>query len=319
MKRREFLLLTLGAMLSASCSGNGPLPKVSYPMEYGPYTVSEIEKGKVYHVRDCNSAYPAGASVDKDGKSQYNNVSDMYIILSKKQALMIDLSNNVKWMDNAADYLRQAVLECIGERQLKIAITHNHGDHTGMAHAFNEDEAVTFLLPADDFDPSKVKQFPESRTIYYQNGYDIDLEGQMVHTFTLAGHTKGSTIFHLKGTDYIFTGDAIGSGSGVWIFNEASFYSYIEAFPVFKKYVYENLDVNKMTIYGGHSHQKGDREKLGKQYVDDMETLIQKMRTLDVETKPMNNGFLDTNFGYGEAWISWNKAAAEKYVESQKG
>ena len=80
-------------------------------VEVGPYTITVIDEN-VYHIQDFNSTYPAGETFDADGnKTHFNNCSDMYLIVGKKEALLVDLSNNIKWADNAAESLRQLVSE----------------------------------------------------------------------------------------------------------------------------------------------------------------------------------------------------------------
>ena len=79
---------------------NEPLPA---PVEVGPYTVDAIEKG-VYHIEDCNSARPAGYYTNAEGQFVQNNCSDMYLIVGKKSALLIDLSNRLADEEALAEY-----------------------------------------------------------------------------------------------------------------------------------------------------------------------------------------------------------------------
>ena len=56
---------------------------------------------------------------------------------------------------------------------------------------------------------------------------------------------------------------------------------------------------------------------LTSRYIYDMRTLILEMCKGTVETEEMSSfiKFLDTNFKYGTATISWNREAAEKYAK----
>ena len=57
------------------------------------------------------------------------------------------------------------------------------------------------------------------------------------------------------------------------------------------------------------------------QYIYDMQTLITEMGKGNAETEPMSSSFLkflDTNFKYGTATITWNKEAAEKYLNTRR-
>ena len=119
-------------------------------MEIGPYTVSLVEKD-VWHVEDCNSSNPPGESVLEDGTVRHNVCSDMYIVRGRKKAILIDLSNNVKWADDADESLRRIFYDRAGKREKLIAITHNHYDHTGMYGAFKDEKGIRYLLPKEDF------------------------------------------------------------------------------------------------------------------------------------------------------------------------
>jgi glyoxylase-like metal-dependent hydrolase (beta-lactamase superfamily II) len=144
----------------------------------------------------------------------------------------------------------------------------------------------------------------------------------VINTFEVPGHTAHSTVYFLNGKNIVFTGDAIGSGSGVWLFNEESFITYADAIDNLIAYI-ENrdnqVDKDNLRIYGGHYWQGKQVGNLSGQYIYDMRTLIDKMRAGNAETEAMSApmSFLDTNFKYGTATITWNKEAAEKLANSQ--
>ena len=58
---------------------------------------------------------------------------------------------------------------------------------------------------------------------FQENGSIDPGGGFVVDTLEIPGHTAHSTAFLLKNRNIAFTGDAIGSGSGVWLFNYDSF------------------------------------------------------------------------------------------------
>jgi glyoxylase-like metal-dependent hydrolase (beta-lactamase superfamily II) len=286
----------------------------------GPYTVYVLANG-VYHIEDANDINPAGIHLDKEGKmTGMNNCSDMYLIVGKEKALLIDLSNFIKWDTSAIGSLRSVVYERAGNKELFITITHRHGDHYGMLPAFHDDAKVKFWIPEAEF--SGMDIFPKERTTYFRENESFDLGGGcVINTMEVPGHTDHSTLFFLKGKDMVFTGDAIGSGSGVWLFSYDSFLAYIKGIAGLIKYI-ENpaneIDSEKLVIYGGHAWQKGEKEKLTAQYIYDMRTLIEKIGSGTAATEPMSapRGYLDTNFKYGTATITWNKADAVKYAMS---
>ena len=119
----------------------------------------------------------------------------------------------------------------------------------------------------------------------------------------------------------MFTGDALGSGNGVWLFSVSSFLAYKESIDRLANYISEpgnNINTEKLVIYGGHYWQKGKMDKLTGQYISDMQILIKKIGDGSAsEEKTTYNKYLDTNFRYGTATITWNKADAVKFSESE--
>ena len=317
MKRLLYIITAaIAAMTAVSCADNPA------DVEIGPYTVSVIEKN-VYHIQDYNTSNPAGETFDADGnKTHFNNCSDMYLIVGKEKALLIDLSNNIRWADNAVESLRQIVSERAEGKELTITFTHNHGDHTGMIHAYADDPDVKFALPEKDF-TRMAALFPEAQRYFINEGHVFDLGGYEIETIEVPGHTDGSVVFNMNGKDILFTGDAIGSGHGVWIFNEAAFTKYASAVPHLISWL-ENpengVNTAKLRIYGGHYWQRdwlpelGDSE-MGMPYVRDMQTLLDEIKEGTAASEPSNLGRpgLHTYFRHGSAIIVWNAEQAKVY------
>ena len=308
--KKPILLLSL-ALALAACG-----PK---DVEVGPYTVSVIGKN-VYHIQDYNSENPAGETFDADGKlTHFNNCSDIYLVVGAQEALLIDLSNPVNWADNAAESLRSLVAERVKGKPLTITFTHNHGDHTGMLPAFVEDKDVRFALPETDFDRLAAR-FPEDQYRFINEGDVFDLGGVLVEALEVPGHTAGSMVFFLPGQNLLFTGDAIGSGHGVWIFNEEGFDNYVSAVPHLLEALEERGVGDKLKVYGGHYWQKDwlklpKGRELGMEYIRDMKALLDEMEAGTAATEPSNLGRpgLDTYFRHGEAIVTWSAEQAEKY------
>lgn len=317
MKRLMLILAAAFAALSFVSCANTPVEDV----EVGPYTVAVIDKN-VYHIQDCNSSYPSGAVLDAEGKFVgFNNCSDMYLLVGKKKALLIDLSNNIQWADNAAESLRQLVAERAAGKELIVTFTHNHGDHIGMLHAYVDDPQVKFALPEKDF-AQLASRFPKAQCGFIQGGAVIDLGGMSVDVVDVPGHTNGSVVFSIQGSDLMFTGDAIGSGQGVWIFNEEGFRQYAASVPQLIEWIEtpsNGVDQGALRIYGGHYWQRAglpemqDGEELGIQYLRDMTQLIDNIFAGTATTEPTNLGRpgLDTYFRYGTACIVWNGEQAK--------
>jgi glyoxylase-like metal-dependent hydrolase (beta-lactamase superfamily II)/predicted esterase len=289
----------------------------------GPFTITRIAD-EVYNIQDANNQNPPGVHTGEDGKETgMNNCSDMYLILGSKKALLIDLSNKIDWYDNPAERLRKIIDHKIGKRKLIITVTHNHGDHLGMLPAFVNDPEVEFWVPEDDFSPDK-NLFPAERTVYFSKGASLDLgKRRIVETFLLPGHTPGSTLFILKNENLVFSGDALGSGGGLWLFDYDSFGRFYESFLSFKDYVLDaenNITVEKLTLWGGHSWQKRSLNKLGKDYLEHMEKLLEQIAAGVAESTPYSTfiPFLNANFKYKTAVITWNRESAVRYVEEKR-
>ncbi len=289
---------------------------IAQPVEKGPYTVTEITRG-VFHIEDFNRSNPAGIHMDKDGMpAGLNNCSDMYLVEGKDKILLIDLSNLIKWDSTAVSSLRSIVYSARGRKQLYITVTHFHGDHTGMLPAFKDDPEATFWIPREEFRGKDI--FPAGRTMAFSENASLDLGGgYIINSFEVPGHSPHSTIFFLKGKDLVFTGDAIGSGNGVWLFSYKSFIAYKASIDRLINYIRDpgnGIDTGKLVVYGGHYWQKGKTEKLSSQYIFDMQTLVEKIGQGSAEEEKVTyNKYLDTNFRFGAATITWNKADADKY------
>lgn len=286
--------------------------------EVGTYTVDVIEKN-IYHLQDFNSAYPAGNILNDSGQVVgFNNPSDMYLLVGDKEALLIDLSNDIKWADNAAESLQKVVSDRIGNLPLTITFTHNHGDHTGMLPAYVSNPEVKFALPKVDFEKMADK-FPAGQTSMYEDGYQFDLGGIKVNSVMVPGHTHGSMVFFVEGKDICFSGDAIGSGQGVWLFNMDCFKEYTIGVPKLLAYINDpanGINKDNLIFWGGHYHQRSGLdpaigETMGYSYLEQSQELINQILDGTAESVPVSfNKILDTHFKYKNAGIVWNDSLA---------
>lgn len=286
------------------------------PREVGPYTVHPIIPG-VVRIEDANRTNPAGLQFDAQGnRTGFNNCSDMYLIVGSDRALLIDLSNAIKWDDTAVVSLQTLVREEIGARQLHIAVTHFHGDHTGMLPAFKDDEKVTFWIQTDEFKGREL--FPAERTVPIGGDSSLDLgAGVIVDAVKIPGHTDHSTAYFLRGKNLLFSGDGLGSGNGVWIFSADGFAKYRQTVDRLITYIRtpaNGVDESRLLVFGAHYWQKREKEKLTMQYILDMQKLIGDIKAGTAREEKVTFGpYLNTNFISGEATITWNKADAERF------
>lgn len=316
MSNRYSLLLSIIALaFLTACNCQNKIEEV------GPYTIKVIDNN-VYHIQDFNSEYPGGEQFDEQGnKTHFNNCSDIYLIVGEKSALLIDLSNRITWADNAEESLKQIVADRTEGKPLTITFTHNHGDHTGMLPAFI-DADVHFALPQEDF-AQMAARFPKEKYNLYNEGYVFDLGGTKVEAIAVPGHTAGSMVFYLHGRNILFTGDAIGSGHGVWIFNTDGFNNYVRAVPHLIAWLNNpehQVNLDKLRIYGGHYWQRDWLPELGKKemgmdYINDMKELLDQIENGTAETTPsgLDNRMLDTYFRNGSAIVVWNAEQAKQY------
>ena len=318
MHMKNILFCIMAVFCLASCKA------IVADVEVGPYTISVIDEN-VYHIQDYNSAYPAGETFDADGnKTHFNNCSDMYLIVGKNEALLIDLSNDIKWADNAAESLRQLVSERIEGKPLTITFTHNHGDHTGMLHAFIDNKEISYALPEKDF-TRLVERLPGINYSFINEGHVFDLGGIEVETIEVPGHTDGSVVFNINGRDILLTGDAIGSGHGVWIFNTEAFNKYASAVPHLISWIEDpenGVNAEQLRIYGGHYWQRDwfpelEGKEMGMSYIHEMQALINEIKAGTAATEPsgLDHPVLDTYFRHGMAIVVWNAEQAQQIVQ----
>lgn len=302
------LLPLLFLPLAATC--------LAQTREIGPYTVHPIIPG-VMRIEDANRSNPAGVQLDADGKIKgFNNCSDMYLLVGGVRALLIDLSNAIKWDDTAISSLQTLVGEEIGARKLHIAVTHFHGDHTGMLPAFKDNPAVTFWIQTDEFKGREI--VPPERTIPIGGDSSLDLGGGfVVDALKIPGHTDHSTAYFLRGKNLLFSGDGLGSGHGVWIFSADGFAKYRQTIDRLITYIRNpanTVDESQLLVFGAHYWQKREKEKLTMQYILDMQKLIGEIKAGTAREEKVTFGpYLNTNFISGEAIITWNKADAERF------
>jgi len=316
--RRE--LIIGAALLLTACQGGQTGYVQTEPEEVGTYTVSVIEP-QIYHLQDCNSAYPVGVVIDAEGNIGYNNCSDMYLVVGKKSALLIDLSNKITWADNGAESLRRAVSDRVGKLPLLITCTHNHGDHIGMLPAFVDDPSVQFVMPRIDFE-NLADMFPADQLTLFDEGYVFDLGDIKLNTLMVPGHTAGSMLFFVEGKDLCFSGDAIGSGHGVWLFSMEGFQQYAQAVPKLKTYLDDpanGINKDKIVFWGGHYHQREGLDPaigttINYDYVSQSITLIDQIIAGTASSTPVDylGGLLNASYRYQNATIVWNSSLAEQ-------
>lgn len=273
----------------------------------------------VYHIMDYTAEVPYADSTDANGATNDNNTASMYVITSGNDALLIDMGNGAAstashFGEDGSDEAvcasidteyRDLILSLAGDRNLKIAITHQHGDHVGYSTAL-AGMGYTVLFPEGDVNDSITERFADYDFQTFVPGeYQIPVGEITIDTILCGGHTTASTIYVINtplitynynasnatATYISFIGDAIGSGSSVWIFSVDGlnlFNEQIDA-AVEKLESYTTFDAGlgageetgaKMLFLGGHGWQYQNR--FGKmnmdiEYARSMQNLIHNL------------------------------------------
>lgn len=274
--------------------------------EHGMYTVQR-EENNIWHVEDYTAENPRGMQIDADGNFiGMNNCSDMYVVLGEEKAMLVDLSN--PFPDNWKD-LQEIFNELAGDREQLIWVTHWHGDHTGQFGAFEKTDMPIYITKEDVPSLSEAMQ---ARVTPFDAAEDtIDLGGRTFKCVLVPGHTDGSNVLYETATKVGFSGDAVGSGNGVWMFGGLD--QYETGLAALSKVVQEELG-GEISLYGGHTWQQtgtGEFIDMNETYVKDMSTLVGNIKTggeFKLENYAYGSMGLDTNVSFGTAIITVNKA-----------
>jgi glyoxylase-like metal-dependent hydrolase (beta-lactamase superfamily II)/predicted esterase len=134
-----------------------------------------------------------------------------YVVEGPARALVIDTGM-------ARGNIR-ALVETLTSRPYDLALTHGHGDHSYHASQFDR-----IYLSLHDKEMLYGARFagqiaPDADALVdIQDGDAIDLgDGHLIEVIALPGHTPGSLLFVDARRKCVFTGDAVGSGAGVWM------------------------------------------------------------------------------------------------------
>lgn len=155
---------------------------------------------------------PGGVLRMDDGKG-----SSFYLLEGNDAAVLVDTG--------MAEEPLRPVIEQLTDKPVTVLITHGHADH--MCHA---DEFDRVCIAEQDITmiPDAFKRLGVSRDINvsrYQRVNDGDtlaIGDLRIRVLGLGGHSAGSVIFYEPLRNLLFTGDAVGSGIGVWMQLEGS-------------------------------------------------------------------------------------------------
>ena len=204
-----------------------------------------------------------------------------------------------------------------------LLLTHGHFDHIGTIKEFKEE---TIYLSHRD------------RDIYYDNAHiikelslidfnqikdlknhqQIELGNFEIEVLALPGHTPGSMIFLDRQNKCIYTGDAIGSGCGVWLqlFHSLDLKTYHTALQQTIDYLEKQGVDDTWHFWGGHNQQEIQSKisaynKLDFVLMKDLEQLCLKLINSQITGIKNSAPTFDDNqayyASYGKAEIIYQK------------
>ena len=151
------------------------------------------------------------------------------------------------------------MLRTLTDKPLILVLTHAHPDHF-----YHMDEFDTVYMSHREFTlGSEIlrymmagKDLALDSTIHMETGSTIDLGGRILEICDIPGHTPGSVAVYDAEDDLLFTGDAIGSGCGVWMQlpGSSSLTEYELSLRKFLAWCVEKGGT--MEFWGGHSNQR---------------------------------------------------------------
>lgn len=149
------------------------------------------------------------------------------------------------------------VVRRLTDKPLLLVITHAHGDHMYHMDEFDEvymcHEELALLA---DRGLMGGKELHPGNTIDVRTGSIIDIGDDSLEICQVPGHTPGSIVVLEKKHNKLFTGDAIGSGYGVWmqVPGATDLETYYASLIHMLKWLVDRG--GRMEFWGGHSYQQ---------------------------------------------------------------
>lgn len=210
-----------------------------------------------------------------DGKG-----SSFYLLEGSSAALLVDTGM-------ATEPLRP-VIEQLTEKPIVVLITHGHGDHISHAEEFD-----TVYLDSQDIAILRAglerlgirREISLSGVHNICNNDIIEAGDMLLRALNVGGHSPGSMVFYEPSRNILFTGDAVGSGCGVWmqLMGSLPITQYRKNLRLLIAFIKSLPD--QPTIFSGHADQRyaipGSDNPVCLALIEDMEALC----TLILENK----------------------------------
>lgn len=192
--------------------------------------------------------------------------SSAYLILGEHTALLVDTGMGG---DNFPEVVRS-----LTDLPITLFITHAHPDHHRYAAAFSP-----VYLHQKDYDildamRAEVDPLTPDASVFtpIEEGFRIDLGGATAIVYQTGGHTPGSAAVVIPEYEIVCTGDAYGSGVGVWM--QVPF---ALSMPEYRDATYHFLTECAYTrdyLYLGGHYVQSAKNPLCYQLIDDLFSLV---------------------------------------------
>lgn len=237
----------------------------------------------------------------------------IYIIKGQKKSLVIDLG-----MDNEPI---KPLLESYISTPYDVICTHGHIDHVGRSGEF-DNIYMSYLDKQVYLDNYKMNDPQDRFNILGLSLIDIEnikaipnqfhLGDRIIHIINCFGHTPGSILVVDEKNKVVLTGDAIGSGCGVWM-------QVVHALSI-KEYYHslnqcldklQTLNVDEQWLFlGGHANQEyqskvSEYNKLDINLLKDMIKLCNLLINHQIDYKNVHTREFPTGQPY---YASYHKA-----------
>lgn len=200
----------------------------------------------------------------------------IYLLIGKNKTLVIDLGDTKIPI--------KPEIEKITSNDLIVALTHGHGDHVAKSLEFDK----VYLSPLDKNNylenellfPNYYQLKSYQELLPLENFKKFDLGDRIIETFPLGGHTPGSTVFVDKKNKFVFCGDALGAGKGVWIqcLHGTKIREYKKNLMNAKKYLNSYGVDNSWYFWTGHQKQVyRSNNPISLELIDDMIVLCNQL------------------------------------------
>lgn len=228
---------------------------------------------------------------------------DFYIVEGCDKAAVIDTGVPVGVMDRTAveEAAKVRILPLIREltqKPLILIITHFHVDHMYHMEEFDE----VYMCHKEYALPEHIRTYmhpgkaPYNRPVKdLRTGEVLDLGGIHLEICELSGHSPGSILVLDREDDILFTGDAIGNGTGAFmqVMTAESLATYHDSLVTALRWLVERG--GKMQFWGGHvEHQANSLvlpgwNPLGIGLLADMIELIDSVIRKKIQGTPYRN------------------------------